>query len=102
MKNQIEWFLLVVIEVFTDRLMILMLLDAWTMGAGDPISGTSTLMEISRNFGTMLNEGWKPRRTIVICSWDAEEYGLIGKEFRIWNLTDSKDLLSLWRNITKH
>lgn len=22
--------------------------------------------------------GWKPRRTIIFCSWGAEEYGLIG------------------------
>jgi N-acetylated-alpha-linked acidic dipeptidase len=25
-----------------------------------------------------LKQGWKPRRTIILCSWDAEEYGLIG------------------------
>jgi len=26
----------------------------------------------------LLKQGWKPRRTIILCSWDAEEYGLIG------------------------
>ena len=25
-----------------------------------------------------LNEGWKPRRSIIFCSWGAEEFGLIG------------------------
>ena len=25
-----------------------------------------------------MKEGWKPQRTIILCSWDAEEYGLIG------------------------
>jgi len=25
-----------------------------------------------------LKAGWKPNRTIVLCSWDGEEYGLIG------------------------
>jgi N-acetylated-alpha-linked acidic dipeptidase len=26
----------------------------------------------------MLKKGWKPRRTIVLASWDGEEYGLLG------------------------
>jgi len=52
--------------------------DAWTMGAGDPISGTSVIVEVARGFGELLKKGWKPRRTILICSWDAEEFGLIG------------------------
>lgn len=26
----------------------------------------------------MLQTGWRPRRTIILASWDAEEYGLIG------------------------
>jgi N-acetylated-alpha-linked acidic dipeptidase len=52
--------------------------DAWTFGAVDPNSGTSALLEASRGFGQLLKSGWSPRRTIVLCSWDAEEYGLIG------------------------
>ena len=48
------------------------------MGAGDPISGTSVLFETARVFGQLLTQGWRPRRTILLCSWDAEEYGLIG------------------------
>ncbi len=26
----------------------------------------------------VLQPGWRPRRTVVLCSWDAEEYGLVG------------------------
>ena len=26
----------------------------------------------------MLKKGWRPRRTIIFASWDAEEYGLVG------------------------
>ena len=52
--------------------------DAWVFGAVDPNSGTSTMLEVARGFGQLLKAGWKPRRTIVLCSWDAEEYGLIG------------------------
>ncbi|KZT12731.1 Zn-dependent exopeptidase [Laetiporus sulphureus 93-53] len=52
--------------------------DAWVMGATDPSSGTASIHEVIRGLGVLLKEGWKPLRTIVIASWDAEEYGLIG------------------------
>jgi len=52
--------------------------DAWVFGAVDPNSGTATMLETARAFGQLLKNGWQPRRTIVLCSWDAEEYGLIG------------------------
>jgi N-acetylated-alpha-linked acidic dipeptidase len=52
--------------------------DAWTFGAVDPNSGTTAMLEVGRGFGQLLKTNWKPRRTIILCSWDAEEYGLIG------------------------
>lgn len=52
--------------------------DAWTFGAVDPNSGTTAMLEAGRGFGQLLKSGWKPRRTIVLCSWDGEEYGLLG------------------------
>ena len=52
--------------------------DAWVFGAVDPNSGSSAMLEVARGFGELLKQGWKPRRTIVLCSWDAEEYGLVG------------------------
>lgn len=52
--------------------------DAWTFGAVDPNSGTAALLEIARRFGLLRQRGWQPRRTLLLCSWDAEEYGLIG------------------------
>jgi N-acetylated-alpha-linked acidic dipeptidase len=52
--------------------------DAWVFGAVDPNSGTTAMLEAARAFGSLLKQGWKPRRTIVMCSWDAEEYGLLG------------------------
>ena len=51
---------------------------AWVMGAADPTSGTVSLREVTRGFGALLKSGWRPLRNIVIASWDAEEYGLIG------------------------
>ena len=52
--------------------------DAWTFGAVDPNSGTTAMLEAARGFGSLLKDGWKPRRTILLCSWDGEEYGLLG------------------------
>ena len=52
--------------------------DAWVYGAVDPSSGTAAMLEAVRGIGALLHQGWRPRRTIVFCSWDAEEEGLVG------------------------
>ena len=52
--------------------------DAWVYGAVDPNSGTAAMLETVHGLGELLKQGWKPRRTIVIGSWDAEEEGLMG------------------------
>jgi N-acetylated-alpha-linked acidic dipeptidase len=52
--------------------------DAWAFGAVDPNSGTASQLEAVRGIGELLKTGWKPKRTMVFCSWDAEEEGLIG------------------------
>lgn len=52
--------------------------DAWVNGANDPISGMVALMEEARVVGALAKSGWKPKRTIIYCGWDAEEPGLIG------------------------
>ena len=52
--------------------------DAWVYGGVDPSSGTASMMEMTRAFGLLLKDGVRPRRTIVICSWDGEEVGLTG------------------------
>ncbi len=52
--------------------------DAWTFGAADPNSGTAAFHEAIKGLGQLYRSGWKPMRTIVFASWDAEEYGLVG------------------------
>jgi N-acetylated-alpha-linked acidic dipeptidase len=52
--------------------------DAWVYGAVDPGSGTAATLEACRAIGAAVKHGWKPRRTLVYASWDAEEYGLVG------------------------
>jgi N-acetylated-alpha-linked acidic dipeptidase len=52
--------------------------DAWVFGGVDPSSGTASMMELTRALGQLAKEGMRPRRTLVICSWDGEEVGLTG------------------------
>jgi N-acetylated-alpha-linked acidic dipeptidase len=52
--------------------------DAWVYGAVDPSSGTAAMLEAAHGIGVLLRQGWRPRRTIVFSSWDAEEEGLVG------------------------
>jgi len=52
--------------------------DAWVYGAVDPNSGTAAMLESVHGLGALLKTGWRPKRTMVFCSWDAEEEGLIG------------------------
>src|SRR5438045_2587099 len=52
--------------------------DAWVNGASDPISGQSAMLEEARSIGTLVKTGWRPKRTLVYCSWDGEEPGLLG------------------------
>ena len=64
---------------YTDRLVILgNHRDSWNFGAADATSGSAALMEIARGLGKLRKMGWRPRRTMMLCSWDAEEYGLMG------------------------
>ena len=89
--------------------------DAWTFGGADPNSATAVLMELARAFGDLLSlsksiicsgEGgcvrktmyvcthlyihseWRPGRTVMLCSWDSEEYGLIGSYewLEVWKM----------------
>ncbi|XP_070800114.1 glutamate carboxypeptidase 2-like isoform X1 [Pituophis catenifer annectens] len=52
--------------------------DSWVFGGIDPQSGAAVVHEIIRSFGKLKQEGWRPRRTVIFASWDAEEFGLIG------------------------
>ena len=52
--------------------------DGWVNGADDPTSGMVTVMEEARAFGELMKQGWRPKRTIILCAWDGEEEGLLG------------------------
>jgi len=54
--------------------------DAWVYGGADPSSGTASMLETARVIGSSTNIGWRPKRTLLVCSWGAEEYGLMGSK----------------------
>ncbi|PKA57226.1 putative glutamate carboxypeptidase 2 [Apostasia shenzhenica] len=65
--------------------------DAWTFGAVDPSSGTATLLEVAGRLNKLQKYGWRPRRTILLCNWDAEDYHLLGSTE--W-VEDNRDILT--------
>jgi N-acetylated-alpha-linked acidic dipeptidase len=44
----------------------------------DPNSGTAAMLEAVHGVGELLKQGWRPKRTMIFASWDAEEEGLMG------------------------
>jgi N-acetylated-alpha-linked acidic dipeptidase len=52
--------------------------DAWVFGAADPMSGNVAMLSEAKALGALVKTGWRPDRSIVYASWDAEEPGLIG------------------------
>jgi N-acetylated-alpha-linked acidic dipeptidase len=52
--------------------------DGWVFGAWDPLSGNVALLDEARAIGMLVKSGWRPKRTLVYASWDAEEPGLLG------------------------
>lgn len=52
--------------------------DPWGFGAVDPNGGTAMLLALAEALGETVAAGCRPRRSIMIAHWDAEEYGIIG------------------------
>jgi len=52
--------------------------DPWGFGAVDPNGGTAMLLTLAEALGELVDVGCRPRRSIMIAHWDAEEYGVIG------------------------
>lgn len=52
--------------------------DSWAFGALDPNGGTAMLLTLADALGELAEAGCRPRRSILIAHWDAEEYGVIG------------------------
>ncbi len=69
--------------------------DAWVYGAVDPNSGTAAMLESVHGIGELLKTGWRPKRTLMFCSWDGEEEGLIGStEYAEQHANDLKNAVA--------
>ena len=64
--------------------------DGWVFGASDPLSGNVAMMSEAKALGALYASGWRPARTIVYASWDAEEPSLLGSTE--WAETHAKEL----------
>ncbi len=64
--------------------------DGWVFGAADPLSGQVSVLEEAKAIGELVKSGWRPKRTIMYMSWDAEEPGLLGSTE--WAETHAADL----------
>ena len=67
--------------------------DAWGPGAADNVSGVVSVLEMARALADEAKAGHPPKRTIVLATWDAEEWGLIGSTEYV-----EDDSVSLARN----
>jgi N-acetylated-alpha-linked acidic dipeptidase len=73
--------------------------DAWANGANDPTSGMVALMEEARGIAELAKNGWRPKRTIIYCAWDAEEPGLPGStEWAEHHAEELKDKAAIYIN----
>ncbi|OXA57011.1 Glutamate carboxypeptidase 2 [Folsomia candida] len=52
--------------------------DAWNSGAGDPGIGIALISEMARSFSNAVQKGWKPRRSILFISFDANLFASSG------------------------
>ena len=58
--------------------------DAMTFGAIDPGSGTTVMLQDADAFHALAQQGWRPKRSIEIASWDGHELGLFGSAALIY------------------
>ncbi len=63
--------------------------DAWGPGAADNVSGVATTIEAGRAIGRAAAAGFPPRRTIILATWDGEEWGLVGSVEWVELMADS-------------
>ena len=72
-------------------------LDSYDNGTGavDDGNGASLNMEVARVLAT---SGAKPKRSIMVCIWTGEEYGLLGSKFFVENKTVPLEKISNYFN----
>jgi N-acetylated-alpha-linked acidic dipeptidase len=73
--------------------------DGWVFGATDPMSGHIAMMGEAKAIGALAKMGWRPKRTLVYLSWDAEEPMLLGStEWAETHATELKEKALVYVN----
>jgi N-acetylated-alpha-linked acidic dipeptidase len=73
--------------------------DGWVFGAADPMSGHVAMMGEAKAIGALARTGWRPKRTLVYLSWDAEEPMLFGStEWAETHAAELKDKALIYVN----
>lgn len=67
----------------------------------------SKKLELARVFGLLMEQGWKPRRTIILASWDAQTYGVVGstewvEDHKDWLDDEAIAYLNIDQAVTGH
>ena len=72
-------------------------LDAFDVATGgvDCGSGSSVVLEAAR---LIMESGAKPKRSILVCLWAGEEFGLLGSKYWVNNNKDKLDKISNYFN----
>ncbi|EOD48652.1 putative glutamate carboxypeptidase protein [Neofusicoccum parvum] len=74
--------------------------DAWCFGSADAGGGTAIMMEVITALDLLVQQGWRPLRSIYFASWDAEEYNIIGStEYVEDHIEDIRDNAIAYLNV---
>ncbi|KAK8253530.1 putative glutamate carboxypeptidase Tre2 [Phyllosticta capitalensis] len=74
--------------------------DAWCFGSADAGSGTAIMMEVITALDLLVQQGWRPLRSIYFASWDAEEYNMVGStEYVEDHIKDIRDNAIAYLNV---
>lgn len=52
--------------------------DTWAYSAGDNTTGVTSQLEMARGLAALLDTGWRPKRTLILGFFGAEERGITG------------------------
>ena len=52
--------------------------DTWAYGTGDNTAGATLLLEVARGLGALVDSGWRPKRTVLVAFFGAEDRGITG------------------------
>ena len=52
--------------------------DTWAYGTTDNTAGATVLLEVARGLGTLVDRGWRPKRTLLVAFFGSEDRGITG------------------------